>query len=66
MEGGPSTLCQVKDITRLPAFILPGATLEIFTTGLALKTLRPLDERDEEDTETEIQLVAMLEQEKSS
>ena len=58
------SLCQIPDITRLPAFILPGATLEIFTTSLAIKTLRPLDERDEEDTE--IQLVAVLEQEKSS
>ena len=55
------SLCQVSDITRLPAFILPGATLEIFTTSLAIKTLRPLDERDEEDTETEIQLDDELE-----
>ncbi len=48
------SLCQVSDITHLPAFILPGATREIFTTGLALKTLRPLDERDEEDTEIQL------------
>ena len=49
---------ELSDITRLPAFVLPGATREIYTTSFALETLRPRDERDEEDAETEIQLVA--------
>ncbi|GKT10337.1 hypothetical protein [Desulforhabdus sp. TSK] len=52
---------EISDITRLPAFVLPGATREIYTTSFALETLRPEDERDEEETETEIQLVAEAE-----
>lgn len=59
------SLRDISDITRLPAFILPGATREIFTTSLTLETLRPWDERDEEDAETEIQLVAEAELETS-
>jgi len=51
------SLREIPDITRLPHFILPGATREIYTTSLALETIRPWDERDEEDTETEIQLI---------
>ncbi|MGB5231374.1 MAG: hypothetical protein WBN83_07630 [Desulfoprunum sp.] len=56
--GLAESLREISDITRLPAFVLPGATREIYTTSFALETLRPLDERDEEDAETEIQLVA--------
>jgi len=56
---------EISDITRLPAFILPGATREIYTTSFALETLRPRDERDEEETESEIQLVAEAELETS-
>lgn len=59
------SLREISDITRLPAFVLPGATREIYTTSFALETLRPLDERDEEDSETEIQLVAEVELETS-
>lgn len=59
------SLRDISDITRLPAFILPGATREIFTTSLMLETLRPWDKRDEEDAETEIQLVAEAELETS-
>ncbi len=44
-----------------PAFVLPGATREICTTGFALETLHLWDERDEEDVGTEIQLVAEAE-----
>jgi len=55
----------ISDITRLPAFVLPGATREIYTASFALETLRPWDERDEEDAETEIQLVAEAELETS-
>lgn len=59
------SLREISDITRLPAFVLPGATREIYTTSFALETLRPWDERDEEDVETEIQLVAEAEMETS-
>ena len=52
------SLQEISDITRLPAFVLPGATREIYTTSFALETLRPWDERDEDEAETEIQLVA--------
>ena len=55
---------EISDITRLPAFVLPGATREIYATGFALETLRPWDEREEE--EAEIQLVAEAEQETSN
>jgi len=56
---------EISDITRLPAFILPGATREIYTTSFALETLRPWNERDEEETESEIQLVTEVELEAS-
>lgn len=59
------SLREISDITRLPAFVLPGATREIYTTSFALETLRPWDERDEEEAETEIQLVAEAELETS-
>src|SRR5660398_50328 len=52
------SLREISDITRLPTFVLPGAAREIYTTGFALETLRPCDERDEEDAGTQIQLVA--------
>jgi len=55
----------ISDITRLPAFVLPGATREIYTTSFALETLRPWDERDEDEAETEIQFVAEAELETS-
>ena len=56
----------ISDIMRLPAFVLPGATREIYATSFALKTLRPRYERNEEEIETEIQLVADAELETSS
>ncbi|MCB5266340.1 MAG: hypothetical protein LHW41_08905 [Candidatus Cloacimonetes bacterium] len=59
------SLREISDITRLPAFVLPGATREIYTTSFALETLRPWDERDEDEAETEIQLVAEAELETS-
>lgn len=59
------SLREISDITRLPAFVLPGATREIYTTSFALETLRPWDERDEGEAETEIQLVAEAELETS-
>ncbi len=57
---------EISDITRLPAFVLPGATREIYATSFALETLRPWDERDEEEAETGIQLVAEAELETSN
>ena len=59
------SLRDISDITRLPAFVLPGATREIYTTSFALETILPWDERDEEEAETEIQLVAEAELETS-
>ena len=55
------SLREISDITRLPAFVLPGATREIYTTSFALETLRPWDDRDEDEAETEIQIVAEAE-----
>ena len=52
--GSLAESLDISDITRLPAFVLPGATREIYTTSFALKTLCPWDERDEEDAGTEI------------
>lgn len=65
--GLAESLREISDITRLPAFVLPGSTREIFTTSFALETLRPWDERDEDEdqAETEIQLVAEAELETS-
>ena len=56
---------EISDITRLPAFVLPGATREIYTTSFALETLRPWDERDEDVDEAEIQFRAEAELETS-
>lgn len=63
--GLADSLREISDITRLPAFVLPGATREIYTTSFALETLRPWDERDEDELETEIQFVAEAELETS-
>ena len=59
------SLREISDITQLPVFVLPGATREIYTTSFALETLRPRDDRDEDEAETEIQLVADAELETS-
>lgn len=63
--GLAESLRDISDITRLPAFVLPGATREIYTTSFALETLRPRDDQDEDEAETEIQLVAEAELETS-
>ena len=63
--GLAKSIREISDITRLPAFALPGATREIYTTSFALETLRPSDERDGEDAETDIQFVAEAELETS-
>lgn len=62
--GLAESLREISDITRLPAFVLPGATREVYTTSFALETLRPWDERDD-DVELEIQLIAEAELETS-
>lgn len=63
--GLAESLREISDITRLPAFVLPGATREIYTTSFALETLRPWGDRDEDEAKTEIQLVAEAELETS-
>ena len=63
--GLAESLLEISDITRLPTFVLPGATREIYTTSFALETLRPSGDRDEDEAETEIQLVAEAELETS-
>ena len=47
------TVQVISDITRQPAFILPGATREIYMSSVALDRLRRKDESDEDDSETE-------------
>ena len=59
------SLREISDITRLPAFVLPGATREIYTTSFVIEALCPWDERDDDEAETEIQLVAEAELETS-
>ena len=63
--GLAESLREISDITRLPAFVLPGATREIYTTSFAIEALCPWDERDDDEAETEIQLVAEAELETS-
>ena len=60
-----SLLRKIPDITRLPTSVLPRVAGEISTPSFGFETLRPHDERDEEDAETKIQLVATAEQETS-
>ena len=59
------SLREISDIKRLPALVLPGATREIYAASFAPETIRPWDERDEKDAETEIQLFAEAERETS-
>ena len=56
---------EISDIMRLPDFVLPGATRELYTTSFALMTLHPLDKRGEEEAETEFQFAAEAELETS-
>ncbi len=59
------SLQNISDITRLPSFVLPSATREIFTTGIALKAFYGERERDDAETEIQRQLVGLAEQETS-
>jgi hypothetical protein len=62
--GGLATSLQdALEITRLPAFVLPGATRELFTGGFALEALYPAEDRNLEEMESESQLVADAEEE---
>lgn len=58
------SLREISDITRLPNFVLPGATREIYTTSFALKTLHPRGEEND-DVEIENQLITEAETEVS-
>lgn len=60
------SLRDISDITRLPAFVLPGATREIYNTEITLGFLSPSDKSDEDDTEKGIQLFAGVELETPS
>ena len=61
-----NSLRDISDITRLPAFVLPGATREIYNTEITLESLSFIDESVEDDTEKEIQLFAEVELETPS
>lgn len=52
------SLRDISDITRLPTFVLPGATREIYNTEITLESLSPRDRSDDDDTGTIIQLFA--------
>jgi predicted pPIWI-associating nuclease len=52
----------ISDITHQPAFVLPGATREIYTTSVALATFSTGKERSEDSAETEKHLVSEVKQ----
>ena len=54
------SLREISDIMRLPNFVLPGATREIYTTSFALNTLHPRSEQND-DVEIENQLITEAE-----
>ncbi|MDE0514625.1 MAG: hypothetical protein OXI88_22940 [Gammaproteobacteria bacterium] len=60
------SLKDISDITRLPAFVLPGATREIYDTEITLESLSSSDKSDEDDTDQEIQLFTGVEYETPS
>jgi len=55
----------LPEVTRLPAFALPGATREVFTTGHALDVICLSEESETEEDLAEVQLIAEVEQETS-
>lgn len=59
------TIRTLSDVTRLPTFVLPGATRELFTTGYALETICLPDRSDGEREQFDGQLIADAEQETS-
>ena len=65
------SLRDISDVVRLPSFVLPGATRELYSTRHVLETLLRPDRADHEDSELEYrfehqqesaELVALLEQ----
>ena len=59
------SLKEISDITSLPTFVLPGATREIYTTSFAIEALCSWVDREDDETETELQLVTEAELETS-
>jgi hypothetical protein len=59
------TIRTLADVTHLPAFVLPGASRELFTTGYALETIYLPHRSDREREQFEGQLIADVEQETS-
>ena len=55
----------LHDLTHLPAFTLPGATREVFAIGHALQSIYITDQPESGSDESEVQLVAEMEQEAS-
>ena len=53
----------LPDMTHLPAFALPGATREVFTTGYALDVISIKEGPEREREPSEVQLIAEVEQE---
>ncbi len=55
----------LPEITHLPAFTMPGATREVFTTGYALDAICISEESETDEYPTEVQLIADVEEETS-
>ena len=48
-ENLTSSFHDIADIMRLPDFVLPEATNELYTTGTALRSLQPIDKEGDEE-----------------
>ena len=59
------SLSTISDITRLPTFVLPGATREIYTTSFAFDSICHSLEYDEDEAEINVRLVEEGEHETS-
>lgn len=59
------SICSFPELTHLPAYALPGATRELFTTGYALDEIHISGESEREQDASEIQLITEVEQETS-
>lgn len=64
-ENLADSIRSFPELTHLPAYALPGATREIFTTSYALDEICITDESERERDASEIQLIAEAEQETS-
>ena len=45
-------------VVQMPAFVLPGATYDLYTAGYALKALDPLEQPEDEEVEEEISIIS--------